>query len=65
MKVSKLIDGDLNRIINKTPSSKIERLFYLSKYFLSHRGFRAIYLHRMSRYYYFNESKVLYGFLGF
>lgn len=65
MKVSKLFDGDLNRIINRMPSSKIERLSYLCKYFVSDRGFRAILLYRLCRYYYINENKSLYRFFNF
>lgn len=65
MKVSKLIDGDLYRIINKTPSSKMERFAYLCKYFISDRGFRAIFLYRMCRFHYYNGNKVLYAFFRF
>lgn len=65
MKVAKQIDGDLYRIINRKPNSKLERLSYLCKYFISDRGFRAIFLYRFCRYYYINDNKSLYKFFRF
>lgn len=65
MKVAKQIDGDLYRIINRKPNSKLERLSYLCKYFISDRGFRAIFLYRLCRYYYINDNKSLYKFFRF